>query len=42
MLREELKIKKTHLRNLAKGKGDSVVIEVAQGISNALTNEISD
>jgi len=29
------------LRNLAK-KGESVVIEVAQGITNASTNEISD
>ena len=42
MAAEEIKIKKTHLRKVAKAKGENVVIEIAQGISNGATNEVKD
>lgn len=40
---EAMKIKKNHLRHIAKQKGgDLVVLEVAQGLSNAQTKKISE
>ena len=40
---EDLKIKKNHLRHLAKTKGgEQVIMEVAQGLSNANTKKVSE
>ena len=40
---EEIKVKKNHLRHIAKTKGgEQVIMEVAQGLSNAQTKKISE
>lgn len=40
---EDLKIKKNHLRHLAKTKGgEQVIMEVAQGLSNSNTKKVSE